>query len=364
MEIRSIININKKDIDKLFDNSDSYWFHHTQHWRAYSLNMRDSGSKDLSFGVFQDNELVAFSTLVKEFIFNSRDRDEFSMAGLPSVFPMFSRDLSPNNKEKLEKFIFSHIFDLARKEDVSYMNFYVSPLTSLQLDKKISVNPLPKLGFHDTTVTTNILSLGLDEEVLFRNFRKGTKSDIKTAIKNNIKVKIYTQTDITKEVFNLYRDIHFKASGRQTRPDNTWNMMLEWVQQGLSLLAIVTKDEDSIAAQFVNVFSYKAYYHSGATLPSHDRERGVGHLAQWEIIKFLNRLGVTHYDLGMNLYPNISQDVADAKLLGISRFKSGFGADVYPFFRGEWFSDKEFMMHVYQNRVNEFFPIDSESNAK
>lgn len=202
MEIRSIININKKDIDKLFDNSDSYWFHHTQHWRAYSLNMRDSGSKDLSFGVFQDNELVAFSTLVKEFIFNSRDRDEFSMAGLPSVFPMFSRDLSPNNKEKLEKFIFSHIFDLARKEDVSYMNFYVSPLTSLQLDKKISVNPLPKLGFHDTTVTTNILSLGLDEEVLFRNFRKGTKSDIKTAIKNNIKVKIYTQTDITKEVFN------------------------------------------------------------------------------------------------------------------------------------------------------------------
>ena len=90
----------------------------------------------------------------------------------------------------------------------------------------------------------------------------------------------------------------------------------------------------------------------------------MGHLAQWEIIKFLNSSGVTHYDLGLNFYPNISQDVADKKLLGISRFKSGFGADVYPYFRGEWFSDKEFMIRVYQKRVADLFTISSLSNAK
>jgi hypothetical protein len=355
MEIRSIIHINQDDIDKLFENSDSYWFHHTEQWRTYSLNMRDCGSKDLSFGVFQDNELVAFSPLVKEFIFNSRDKDEFSMAGLPSVFPMFSGNLSTNNKEKIEKFAFKYIFELAKKEDIRYMNFYVSPLNCMLLNKKIVVNPLPKLGFDDTTVTTNILALGQDDEVLFRSFRKGTKSDIKTAVKNDIKVRIYKSSDITKEVFNLYRDIHFQASGRQTRPDKTWDIMFEWIQQGLSLLAIVTKDEDYIAAQFINVYAHKAYYHSGATLPSHERERGVGHLAQWEVIKFLNSSGVTHYDLGMNLYPNLSQDVADAKSLGISRFKSGFGANIHPFFRGEWFRDKEFMMDVYKSRMDDLF---------
>ena len=140
--------------------------------------------------------------------------------------------------------------------------------------------------------------------------------------------------------------------------------MLDWIRNGYSILTIASKGEEQIAAQLINVFNCRAYYHSGATLPIHDRERGVGHLAKWEIIKFLNSSGVTHYDLGLNFYPNISQDVADKKLLGISRFKSGFGADVYPYFRGEWFSDKEFMIRVYQKRVADLFTISSLSNAK
>ena len=205
--------------------------------------------------------------------------------------------------------------------------------------------------------------MGQDNETLFRNFRKGTKSDIKTAIKNGIKVRVYTSIDISEEVFDSYKDIHFKAAGRKTRPDETWNIMFDWIRNGHSILAIATKGEEKIAAQLINVFSCRAFYQSGATLPSHDREKGLGHLAQWEVIKFLNSSGVTHYDLGLNFYPNISQDVADEKLLGISRFKSGFGADVYPFFRGEWFSNKEFMMHVYKNRVKDLFSIVSESKA-
>ena len=77
MKISPIAVINQNDMNKLFNNSDSHWFHHTEHWRAYTLNMRDSGSKDFSFGVYQDNDLVAFSPLTKQFIFNM-------MAGLRS----------------------------------------------------------------------------------------------------------------------------------------------------------------------------------------------------------------------------------------------------------------------------------------
>ena len=358
MEIRSTTNINQNELDALFDKSDSYWFHHTQKFINYTLNMRDYGSKDLSFGVFQDNKLVAFSPLIKEFIFNIKDKDEFSMAGMPSIFPMFSSDLSKNNREKIEKFIFKHIFKIAKDEDIDYMNFHVSPLNETVLDKRVFVNPLPKYGFHDTTLTTNILKLGHDNEVLFKNFRKGTKSDIKTAIKNDIKTKIYTSIDITEEIFSVYKDIHFKAAGRQTRPDETWNIMLDWIRNKDSILSIATKGKEKISAQLINVFNNRAYYQSGATLPDYERERGLGHLAQWEIIKYLNNSGVTHYDLGLNMYPNISQEVADAKLLGISRFKSGFGADIYPFFRGEWYKNKAYMMKIYKNKVNDLFSIE------
>ncbi len=41
-------------------------------------------------------------------------------------------------------------------------------------------------------------------------------------------------------------------------------------------------------------------------------------------------------------------------MLGISRFKAGFGADVYPLYRGEWFRDKEILMETYIKRVNQY----------
>ncbi len=130
--------------------------------------------------------------------------------------------------------------------------------------------------------------------------------------------------------------------------------MHKWIQEDVSILAITTKDDKYISAQFVNTYAKKAYYQSGATKPEFEREKGIGHLAQWEIIKYLKYNDFTHYELGWNWYPNISQEVADGKMLGISRFKAGFGADIYPLFRGEWFGDSEYMRGVYSKKMKKF----------
>lgn len=350
-----IADISRDDIDKLYETSEYHWFHHTEEWKSYTLNMREFGSKDLSFGIYQGEDLIAYSPLIKEIILSQRDKNEISMAGLPNVFPVLSDQLPLRSKEKIEKLVFQNIFDLAVKENISYMNFFLSPLSSLLLTEKIRVNPLSKFGFHDTTVTANILKLDKECEVLFRNFRKGTKSDIKAASKNGITAAIYDFNNISKIDFDRYRDIHFQAAGRQTRPDKTWSIMFEWVKAGLSILSIVSKNGEMISAQFINTYKKKAYYHSGATLPEFQSLRGVGHLGQWEIIKFLKAKDFNYYDLGSNVYPNISQESANKKLLGISKFKTGFGADLYPFFRGEWFSGKSFMLNSYEKRISEYF---------
>lgn len=355
MEIRSVVNIDSSDITKLFESSRSYWFHHSPGWIEYTLNMREAGSRDLSFGVYQDNKLVAVAPLVKEYILGSSDRDEFSMAGLPSNFPVLSETLTKKNRDRVEKVIFENIFDLAEKEKISYMNFCVSPLTIDSLEQSKLFSPLLKFGFHDTSVTTNILQLGRSDDDIYKGFRKGTKSDIKTAIKTGAEVELYSAKNITEEIFDKYREIHFRASGRQTRPDRTWEIMLTWIKEGASILSLVRIKDNEISAQIVNTFQRQAYYHSGATLPEYSNLRGIGHLAQWEIIKFLNRSGFDHYDLGINVYPNISQEVGSEKMLGISRFKAGFGAEVRPYFRGEWFRDKEFMLSSLSERVEKFF---------
>jgi hypothetical protein len=316
--------------------------------------MRKSGSIDLSFGVFQNNKLVAFSPLVKEYIYDSQEKNEFSMAGFPSVYPVFLDTLSKNNKDKVEKLIFKEIFEIAKDEDISYINFYISSLSDVVLDKKMIVNPLCKFGFHDTTISTNLLKLDKEEDLLFRNFRKGTKSDIKTAVKEGYVTNIFDKKNITREMFEIYKSLHFEAAGRKTRPDNTWDIMFEWIQNGLSILAITTKEGEYVSAQFVNTYDRKAYYKSGATQSKHEKERGVGHLAQWEIIKYLKFNDFTYYELGWNWYPNISQEVVDGKMLGISRFKAGFGADIHPLFRGEWFSDEEYMKEIYSERLEKY----------
>jgi lipid II:glycine glycyltransferase (peptidoglycan interpeptide bridge formation enzyme) len=205
-------------------------------------------------------------------------------------------------------------------------------------------------GLH-TTISTNILSLEKDEDVLFRNLSQNTKRNIKTPVKNGFEVKVFDKQNITREIFDIYKNIHFQAAGRKTRPDKTWDVMFEWIQNDLSILAVTTKEGEYVSAQFVNNYDRKAYYQSGATHPEYERERGVGHLAQWEIIKYLKSNDFTHYELGWNWYPNISQEVADEKMLGISRFKAGFGADIYPLFRGEWFRDGDYMREVYDERL-------------
>jgi lipid II:glycine glycyltransferase (peptidoglycan interpeptide bridge formation enzyme) len=262
--------------------------------------------------------------------------------------------LSKKNKDKVERLIFEEIFKIVKDENISYMNFYVPPLSNAVLKKDMTVNPLAKFGFHDTTISTNILNLENQEDALFRNFRNGVKNDIKTASKNGFETKIYDQENITSKTFDIYKNIHFQAAGRKTRPDKTWDIMFEWIQKGFSILSVTTKEGECISTQFVNTYNKKAYYQSGATKLEYERERGIGHLAQWEIIKYLESNDFTHYELGWNWYPNISQEVSDSKMLGISRFKAGFGADIFPLFRGEWFADKGYMNKIYNERLERY----------
>lgn len=353
LEILSRESIKEEDLHLLYKES-SPWFQHTLEWIEYTLAMRESGSYDLSFAVAENKKIVAFIPLVKEYIYDSQNKNEFFMAGFPTVYPLFSNNLSKNNKDKIEKLIFERLFNMAESEDISYINMYVSPLSDLILNKDITVNPMCKFSFHDTTISTNILDLKEESEVLFRNFRKGTKSDVKTAIKSGFEIEIFDKNNITRDIFNIYKDLHFQAAGRKTRPDKTWDLMFEWIQNDFSVLALTSKDDIYVSAQFVNTYEKKAYYQSGATLPEFSTTRGIGHLAQWKIIEYLKLQAFKYYELGWNWYPNLSQEVADSKMLGISRFKAGFGADIYPLFRAEWFRDKEYMKEIYKNRFQNF----------
>jgi len=324
------------------------WFIHTTDWMNLILNLKfEKNNINLSFGVYENDCLVAVVPLILEKDIDS-GRNELTFSATNSPYPAFSDKLSVSRRKQIGKLIFSEIAEI---KDVDYRSFYLCPLIDKVLQNGVKINPLCQYGFHDTTLSTNILDLRRSEEEIFSGIRKGHKADIKHALKCGYEISVYGVHNITTEVFDSYRKIHFEAAGGQTRPDITWQMMDEWIRAGKSILALCRIDGENIAASFVNTFKRSAYYQSGATLSKYKKVRGIGHLIQWEIIRFLKKHAFANYELGWDWCLNISQGVADAKMLGISRFKSGFGADKYPVFRGEYFNSFEYMEQVYLERM-------------
>ena len=182
LEIKSVFEIEAEELELFIFNNTNSWFQHLNTWRDYTIAMREDGSKDLSFVVFENKIIVAFVPLIKEYIYENPSQNEINMAGFPSVYPFFSDNLSNNNKDKIEKIVFEEIFKIAKNQNVFYINFYVSPLSDQILSGDMRVNPLSKFGFHDTTISTNILSLNSDEDVIFAKEQKAILKQLRKMV--------------------------------------------------------------------------------------------------------------------------------------------------------------------------------------
>ncbi|HPM42499.1 MAG TPA: GNAT family N-acetyltransferase [Candidatus Omnitrophota bacterium] len=341
--------------NRFCDESGSAWFRHMTQFLDYTVNCRfDEKGRDLSFLIMQNNEPVAIAPLILQRICEEPEFYEFAFAGTNTPFPAFKEGLSYETKRALTKEIFAEIDRLASEHGVAYSRFFVDPLVDDVLNASQRINPITKYGYHETSLSTNIINLDLPCEDIFAQMRKGHKADIRAAIKNKCEVSIYSAKNITEDIFSIYKDLHFRDAGRKTRPDVTWDMMYQFIKEGKYILALLEKDKRCVTGALVTVYKNKAAYASGATNPANAEERGAGHFLQWKIIEYLKNSGARYYETGWNFYPNISQNVVSDKDISISKFKSGFGGDMYPVFRGEKFYSKEYFAGLYRHRADEY----------
>lgn len=340
--------------DDLCEKSDDAWFWHTSAWLQYSLAYRpDLSSTDKSFMIFdQDNQPLGICPLFLERAqFEGQEIYEFAFGGWPLPPPAFINGLSTKRKEELSKATYQHIDMLAAEHGVSRSLIRISPLTPN------SFNSLMKYGYLDISLNTQLIDCSAPLETIKKGLRKGHISDLKRALKAS-KITVVDKTNITEEIFRNYEELHIKASGRRTRPQSTFDMMLAMIRRGNAILVTAQHNNAYVGHSMVIVYKTRAYYASAATDPDYD-SFPLSHAMQWLAIEWLHERGYDLYEIGLQRYGNQIHDTPTAKELQIAHFKRGFGGQTVPLFTGEKFFNSKHCEARLKSRLKAFLETQS-----
>ena len=238
--------------------------------------------------------------------------------------PLFLTNLSAKTLKMCTRTICTYInrlalvFDTKRpfktivEADGSRLNYWQRRVIEAAEDSKPTV-----IGYLDIQSTY---------EITMNQLQKKIRYEVRNAARS-YSVKIYesiNECDRTGSDWESFKDLHFKAAGRQTRSETSWALQKNSINENKDFLALLFDQDDTlIGGAYIIVTKYEAIY----AVAAYDRDRfnegAVGHALQAEIIRKLVDLRVTQYELGQ-IFSSKTNSAETEKLLGISVFKSKF----------------------------------------
>lgn len=351
MDVVKLTEEKYKEWDDFCMESDDAWFWQTSEWLEYTLNYKPLlKPESKSFMVFKNNQIVAICPLILE---NYENIKEFSFGGDHGPVPAFANSLTVKERHDVEKFVFEHIDNLAKENNVSRARFRFTILNKSFIEAQyLKFNFLMKFGYINNSLNTQIINIKQPIEKLKNGLRHGHRSDIDRANKI-LKSQVFDKKNITKEIFNSYSNLHSKAAGRITRPKKTFDIMYSLIEKRNAFLIGAKKDNIFVGFSYFFVYKNNVYYGSSCTDPISDK-LPVSHFIQWAAIEEMQNKKFSFYEIGWQYFSNEIYDLPDKKQIDIAKFKRGFGGLTVPLFRGEKFYNKEYFLKTYRERINNF----------
>lgn len=283
--------------DRFCAESSGAWFWHGSRWMEYQ---EARGEGNLSFGVSDDGGLVAICPLVLE---HGAGGASFSMEGHPGPWPAF-RDWMPKALlEEAREAVANGVEAAAKEVSVQEARFRSCPLAS-------GCPAIP--GFSNGQGwASRVADLTRPESELHARLRRSYRSLVNGGLRR-------MAFSWAPEDVEACRKLHFRASGRETRPRRTWELMRAWAADGHGVPVLASLAGRPVAFAYFVTDKLAAYYASGASL-----EPDLQHAVLWKAILLLKKVGYRTLELGWQ------GQAADAKGRGVERFKAGFpGEDV------------------------------------
>jgi len=346
MNVRDLSEEWTDEWDQFCRDATDTWFWHTTDWLDYSLSYSEhANAESLSFLVTYAKGIQGICPLV---LTDDGDHRELSFGGGYGPAPAVADETTGVTPETVEEKLFEEVDRLAREHDVDRVAFDVSPLAPAHRASTRSHNPFRSFGYLDTTIHTRLIDISQPTDALWDGLRDTYRHEIETAT-DDLTTTVYDETTVTRDVFDAYQALHRKDAGEQTRPQQTFDLMYEWIQDGFAVLVGAEHDGDFVEFAYFLREKDNVYYSSAASDPD-VTGLSSGHLVQWRAIEWMHEEGCEYYEVGHQYYgPQVSSE-STAKERDISFYKRGFGGFDVPLFRGEKFYDRGYFEEAYRER--------------
>ncbi|MGB9855717.1 MAG: hypothetical protein ACPLKS_04165 [Caldisericum exile] len=325
-------------------------FRYTKIFIEYLLNYSNNITDDLSFVYIENNEPVAIVFLpIEENNFKS-----ISLSGSYTVAPL------AKNKKYMKK-VFNIIDELSKINNIKLIKFYIDP--QYQKFLNLEYNFLLEYGFINTSSSTCIIDLRKSQQDIWSKIRKANKSLINGIIKNSAyEIIVYDYQNPDFAVHELYRELHKKCAGKETRRKITFDLQYQMLIDDKAALFSLKFKESYIAFAYFLHFQKSCIYMSAADDPDFESLNiSKSHPLIWTACLYYKKRGIELLELSQPCgFSKVSglDDYLDEKQINISHFKRGIGGEMVLMYRGIKYFDKNLLIcdiEKFKERVTSIF---------
>ena len=277
--------------------------------------LKSYNSKNFSLIFYFNGNPIAIVPII---IFNKK-KNNFDSLGLLS--PSFDKEVS----KKLKFEIFSKYleiiheikknFSLKLKFNIGCLNYDDYEFLSFLNDKNFKI-----IGMNKIFLIKNKNFF----EKIFSDFRKSYKPLINLNIKK-YEPKIMNYNNFDEKIWSKFRKLHKKIAGKVTRKSDTWNHQKKALLNNNAILVYLETQNKFLGFSFFYYTNDEAIYASAVfDEKSKNQKIPVGHLIQYEAIKFFIKKNIKNYKIA-NAHYNKKSSLKEENIL---KFKKGFANSI------------------------------------
>lgn len=218
-----------------------------------------------------------------------------------------------------------------------------------------------RYGLQYQVENTLVIDLSLPAEELTANLGKYHHRHIKRGSKKGLVVKIYNRENNSGEMekrFAGFEEAHLLAAGRSTRPQETWQAMLEELRVGEASLFVTFLGDLPLSYLFCGEFGGMAFGWSQANIKEYEEEYSPRHILEWEAMMFYKKQGFKFYEVGERFFGPQLFHVPTEKEISIGVFKERYGGFMLPKVKWTGYFDLDLMKKEISGQTNKFFEAD------